>query len=181
MAATAAALAAHVSPVMNTDDLLRAALVQGVSAFDHFVHEELRARMLRIQVGTYPRVSGFERFRVSLQSVQQALTAGGVGWLEAEVREQHGYQSFQHPEKIADAFRLVSNGEFWNAVGIALARPPADVKRALLLIVDRRNKIAHEADTDPTPPRTRFPINLLLVTESLDLLDQIASATQLVL
>jgi hypothetical protein len=181
MAATATALAAHVSPVMNTDDLLRAALVQGVSAFDHFVHEELRARMLGIQFGTYPRVPGFERFRVSLQSVQQALTTGGVGWLETEVREQHGYQSFQHPEKIADAFRLVSTVDFWNAVGVALARPPADLKRALLLIIDRRNKIAHEADTDPTPPRTRYPINLTLVTDSLDLLDQIASATQLVL
>jgi hypothetical protein len=181
LAATAVALAGQVTPVMDTDDLLRAALVQGVSAFDHFVHEEVRSRMLGIHAGTQPRVPGFERFRVSMLSVQQALTTDGTVWLESEIREQHGYLSFQHPDKVADAFRLVSVLEFWNAVGLTLGRPAADLRRTLILIVERRNKIAHEADTDPTPPRTRYPINSALVTDSLDFLESIANATQVVL
>jgi len=96
--------------------------VQGVSAFDHFVHEELRARMLRIQSEPIPRFgSSVSAFPCRAFS---STYCGGVGWLEAEVREQHGYQSFQHPEKSLTHFGLSSNGEFWNAVGIALARPP---------------------------------------------------------
>jgi hypothetical protein len=181
LAATAVALNAQVTPAMGTGDLLRAALVQGVSAFDHFVHEEVRARMLEIQGGRLPRVPAFERFRISLQSVQQALSTSGVVWLESEILEQHRLLTFQHPDKVADAFRLVSTVEFWNAVGSVLGRPASDVKRTLLLIVDRRNKIAHEADTDPTPPRSRYPISITIVTESLNFLERIAEATQVVL
>jgi hypothetical protein len=33
------------------------------------------------------------------------------------------------------------------------------VKQRLGLIVDRRNKIAHEADLDPTYPKVRWPIS----------------------
>jgi hypothetical protein len=35
----------------------------------------------------------------------------------------------------------------------------SDVKQRLKLIVDRRNKIAHEADMDPTYPKARWPIS----------------------
>ncbi|MCX2971959.1 hypothetical protein OSB71_24420, partial [Streptomyces sp. JHD 1] len=70
-----------------------------------------------------------------------------MGWLEQEIREQHGYLSFQQPDKVADAFRLVSDVSLWVEVAKHLGLRPEDVKRQLKLIADRRNKIAHEADT----------------------------------
>ena len=72
--------------------------------------------------------------------------------------------------------RLVSDVELWAAVGTQLSRPSADVKTQLKLIVDRRNKIAHEADMDPTPPRSRYPITRNLVDTSLDFLENVANA-----
>jgi hypothetical protein len=176
LSATAVALAAQVTTAIRVDDLLRSSLVQGVSAFDHFIHEEVRARMILTQQGSHPVAKGYGRFRISLASVNLALAGNGVSWLEAEIREQHSYLSFQHPDKVADAFRLVTDISLWQAVANKLKRNPDDLKRELKLIVDRRNKIAHEADTDPTPPRTRYPINEPLVRRSLDLLDDVVDA-----
>lgn len=173
MVSTAVVLNAQLTAAINTDDLLRSALVQGVSAFDHFVHEEVRARMLLIQQGVEPATSAYYRFKVRLGSVDQALGHGGIAWLDAEIREQHGYVSFQQPDKVADAFRLVSECELWSAVAQHLCRSPGDIKRELKLIVDRRNKIAHEADTDPTPPRARYRIDEPLVRDSLDFLEKL--------
>lgn len=177
MTATAAALDAQLTGAVDISDLLRASLVQGVSAFDHFIHEEVRIRMLAlsaISARLWP--AGFTRFRVSLQSVDQAMTGTGLTWLENEIRLQHGYLAFQHPDKVADALRLVTNIELWPAVGAHLGRTASDVKTQLKLIVDRRNKIAHEADIDPTPPRVRYPISRGMVDASLDFLDNIAVA-----
>ena len=174
MTATAAALQAQLTGAMDVSDFLRAGLVQGVSAFDHFIHEEVRVRMLALSTtpaNAWP--NGFTRFRVSLQSVDLALSGSGSNWLEDEIRLQHGFLSFQHPDKVADALRLVSDVQLWPAVATQLGRTPADVKTRLNLIIDRRNKIAHEADMDPTPPRVRYPITRTLVDDSLDFLEDI--------
>lgn len=176
MVATAIALKAQLASVMNVDDLLRAALVQGVSAFDHYVHEEVRVRMLEVEDGKRPRPPAFGRFRVSLDAVQRQGTAGGVAWLDDEIRSQHGFVSFQHPDKVADAFRLVTAHTLWDTVAAALSQPAGDIKRQLMLVVDRRNKIAHEADIDPTPPPSRYPINETLVVGSLDFLERLVTA-----
>ncbi|MGW5690992.1 hypothetical protein ACWEWX_08535 [Streptomyces asiaticus] len=178
---TASALRSQLTSAINTDDLLRSSLVQGVSAFDHFVHEEVRARMIAIQLGQNRRAKGFDKFRVSLAAVNLALTSGGVSWLEQEVREQHGYLSFQQPDKVADAFRLVSEVSLWVEVSKHLGVRVEDVKRQLKLIVDRRNKIAHEADTDPTPPRSRYPIGEKMVRDSLDFLEAMVDGITAVL
>ncbi|MFI6059627.1 hypothetical protein [Streptomyces sp. NPDC051286] len=179
--ATASALRAQVTAAINTDDLLRSSLVQGVSAFDHFVHEEVRAKMIATQLGQHRRAKGYDKFRVSLAAVNSAIAVGGAAWLEQEIREQHGYLSFQNPDKVADAFRLVSDVSLWGEVAKQLSAKPEDVKRQLKLIVDRRNKIAHEADTDPTPPRSRYPISEVMVRDSLDFLESIVDAVVIVL
>jgi hypothetical protein len=177
MAATAAALEVQLTGAIDVSDLLRAALVQAVSAFDHFVHEEVRARMLSLLAGPADRwPAGFARFRVTLQSVDHAKTRAGQTWLENEIRIQHGYLAFQQPDKVADALRLVSDVELWSAVGAHMGRPASDLKTQLKLIVDRRNKIAHEADIDPTPPRGRYPISRIMVDASIDFLDHLALA-----
>jgi len=44
------------------------------------------------------------------------------------------------------------------------------------LIVDRRNQIAHEADLDPTNPGARWPINALLVDDTVDFIEKVGDA-----
>lgn len=179
--ATALALNAQLTSAVDTDDLLRSALVQGVSAFDHFVHEEVRARMVLTQLGNHAAAKAYGKFRVSLSSVNSALANGGANWLEQEIREQHGYLSFQQPDKVADAFRLISDVSLWTEVGQHLNAKPEDIKRQLKLIVDRRNKIAHEADTDPTPPRSRYPISESMVRDSIEFLEKVVDAIAIIL
>ncbi len=43
-------------------------------------------------------------------------------------------------------------------MGTIIGSTPTDIKTRLKLIVDRRNKIAHEADLDPSFPGVRWPI-----------------------
>lgn len=68
-------------------------------------------------------------------------------------QSRHGWDMsfFQDPAKVADAIRLVSRKKLWEEVGTLLGKNDADVKSRLKLIVDRRNKIAHEADMDLQP------------------------------
>ncbi|MGK7955036.1 MAG: HEPN domain-containing protein [Crocosphaera sp.] len=95
-------------------------------------------------------------------------------WLEAEIRESLGYQSFQQPKKIADAIRLISDKKLWDEVANNMNKSAADIKQQLTLIVDRRNKIAHEADINPTYNiGDRWPIDEILVGETVAFIEDV--------
>lgn len=97
-----------------------------------------------------------------------------VSWLENEIRETLSYKSFQQPDKIADAIRLISDKKLWDEVAVKMGRPTKDIKQQLSLIVDRRNKIAHEADIDPTfNIGNRWNIDELLVNDAVDFIEQV--------
>ena len=84
---------------------------------------------------------------ISSSVVNRLNNASG---LEDEIRERLGYQSFQQPKKIAEAIRYISDKNLWDEVANKISRRAEDIKQQLNSIVDRRNKIAHEADIDPT-------------------------------
>ena len=148
------------TPVVDKTDLLRTQIVMTVSALDHYIHEVTRIGMLDIYTGKRPSTSAFLRFQVTMGTAMQELASqGGSAWLETEIREKHGYLAFQHPDKIADAVRLFYSDELWPSVALQMGLTAQDVKNDLRLIVDRRNKIVHEADLDPSFPGTRWPIS----------------------
>jgi hypothetical protein len=103
-------------------------------------------------------------------------------WLEDEVRERLGYQSFQQPEKIAEAIRSISDKKLWDEVSTKLGVPTKDVKQQLSAIVDRRNKIAHEADIDPTYGiGSRWYIDEVLVNDAVNFIEQVVESIHQVL
>ena len=79
-------------------------------------------------------------------------------WVETAIRKSHSFLSFQHPDKLAEAIRLIHSDPIWPALENRIGVPAKDLKEHLKLIVDRRNKIAHEADIDPSYPGLRWPI-----------------------
>jgi hypothetical protein len=163
--------------VVDLTDLYRAALVLGVSALDHFVHEFVRLGMLEVHRGTRATTDAHLSFKVPLSAAREAVTTHPHDdWLDEAVREAHSWLSFQQPDKIADAIRLVSPAKLWEEVGAHLGSQPKQVKLQLTAIVDRRNKIAHEADLDPTNPGERWPIDEVLVREALTYIDKVADA-----
>lgn len=100
-----------------------------------------------------------------------------VSWLEDEIRERLGYQSFQQPDKIADAIRLISDKKLWDEVAAKLGKSARDVKQQLSAIVDRRNKIAHKADIDPTfGIGSRWYIDEILVSDAVNFVEQVVES-----
>lgn len=103
-------------------------------------------------------------------------------WLEAEIRENLSYKSFQDPDKIAEAIRYISHKKLWQEVADNLGRTDKDIKQQLKLIVDRRNKIAHEADIDPTLNLgNRWEIDESMVNDTVDFIEQVVEAIHQIL
>ncbi len=105
-----------------------------------------------------------------------------TSWLEDEIRERLSYQSFQQPDKIADAIRQISDKKLWDEVASKMSKPPKDIKQQLTLIVDRRNKIAHEADIDPTLNiGNRWYIDESMVGDTVDFLEEFVESIHKIL
>ena len=177
--------------VMDLTDLLRAQIVMIVSALDLYIHEITRVGMLAVYNGERPQTDAFLRFRVTLGSAIQGISSATKEeddngkkkwlddkWLDVEIRESHGHQSFQDPNNIADAIRLFSSCELWPSVAKQLNLDVKDVKDQLSAIIKRRNQIVHEADLVPTYPGTitRWSISPADVTSTLDFIDKICEA-----
>ena len=162
------------TPALELSDLLRAQIVLCVSALDFYVHELTRLGMIEIIEGKRPTTPAFLRFPVTLDGVMLGMQPGANSdWLDTEVRTRHGLLSFQQADKVAKAIHLISAVELWNEVGIRLATPAKNIKNNLQLIVQRRNKIAHEADIDPSFPGLRWPITPADVTSATDFVERI--------
>jgi hypothetical protein len=105
-----------------------------------------------------------------------------TAWLENEIRERLGYQSFQQADKIAEAIRYISDRKLWDEVAMKMNRTAKDIKQQLNSIVDRRNKIAHEADIDPTfNIGNRWYIDEILVDDAVDFIEQLVESIHQVL
>lgn len=152
-------LSRQTTVALDLSDLLRAAFVMAVSALDQFVHEITRAGMLEIQDGKRSTTDSYDRFGIPLARLAAAADPSTArATLDLEIRQRHGHLSFQQPEKIADAIRHIAPDGLWAAVSASLGKDSKALKKELGLIIDRRNKIAHEADVDPSYPGQRWPI-----------------------
>ncbi len=170
-------LAKQVTAAVDLTDILRAEVVLAVSALDYFVHELTRLGMLECWSGIRLQTDAFSHYQLPISAVGRlANLSAAQQVLDAEIRTKHGFLSFQHPDKIADAIRLFSNVKLWEEVNNFLNRSTKDVKASLTLIIDRRNKIAHEADVDPSYPGQRWPIDAVMVEGIFDELEFIAKA-----
>jgi hypothetical protein len=170
------ALKSMTTGAIDASDILRTQIVMSVSAFDYFIHELVRLGMLEAHRGIRTRTNAFNKYRVSLESVHIFGSSPSTDdWLENEIRFQHGWKSFQHCDNVADAIRLISDKALWEEVGKQIGKSTQDVKRELNLIVDRRNKIAHEADIDPSYG-TYWPIDEMLVDDVVNFIEEVAEA-----
>ncbi|WP_191083394.1 HEPN domain-containing protein [Roseococcus microcysteis] len=161
---------------LDLSDFLRSEIVLAVSALDFFIHRIVLEGMLEIFDGNRPNTSGYSKFGMPILSVRNKTDEEIRSSFSIEVQQSHSFLSFQRPDKIADAVRKFSSIELWNSVGVYLGKSPKDVKMSLELLVDRRNKIAHEADIDPTFGASRWTISEEDVTRSIDLVEEICVA-----
>ncbi len=170
------------APGLDVSETYRAGLTMAVSALDHYVHERTLQGMLDVYLGSRPHTAAYDRFNMRIQSLHQGLIApvGSVQWLESEIRHALSFRTCQKPEDVADAMRLFSDAILWPTVGGQLGLPHADVKGRLTLIVDRRNKIAHEFDNEPTGLGLRWPMSYILVDDTASFIESVVHAIDIV-
>ena len=133
--------------------------------------------------------SNHTRFQLLIPIISNSILdkLNNTSWLESEIRERLGYQSFQQADKIADAIRYISGKKLWEEVATKMSTPTKnitaqDIKQQLNSIVDRRNKIAHEADIDPTfNIGSRWNIDELLVGDAVDFIEILVESIHSVL
>lgn len=173
----ARALARLTAGSVDCSDILRASIVLATSALDHYVHEVVRLGVIETHSRAREATAAYLAFRVPLRAVRDSATdATSCAWLEQAVREAHGSSSFQRPDRIADAVRLISDVRLWEEVGRTLGLTEEVVRTRLKAIVDRRNKIAHEADIDALAPPRRWPIDERMTLDALAFIDSVGGA-----
>ena len=167
MAAAHAFLAANATQALQVDELLRAEWAARVSALDLYVHEVVADKMLDILQGTRPPSASFQKFQLGCDVLLMGSAhANFASAADLAIRARIERQTFQLPDDIAEVVRHISDSELWNEVAMkrgatsqTVVNDAKAIKRQLTQIVNRRNKIVHEADLQPGIPRTPWPIS----------------------
>lgn len=165
---------------IETTDILRAQIVMAVSAFDYYIHETVVLGMIEQFKGQRPKTNSFSTFKIPTELLFDSASET-ANRLESEIRERHSFLSFQQPDKVADAIRIISDIKLWQEISKIINKSDKELKDQLKLIIDRRNKIAHEADIDPSYPGARWPITEHDVAYAVSLLSSIAETIYLLM
>jgi cellulose biosynthesis protein BcsQ len=85
--------------------------------------------------------SKFSKFPISLGTLRKALNevSSNDYLLENEIQEYHSYRSFQRPDKIAEAIRLISDKKLWEEVSVEMGSSTQLIKEQLCKIIERRD------------------------------------------
>jgi hypothetical protein len=161
--------AGKLTSAVSLDELLRAEWVARVGALDLYVHELVAQNLVRIFDGVRNTCPGFSKFHCSSETLlrikNSPTPADASAAFDFEVRSKLSRVTYQFPDDIADGVRFVSACELWNEIAILKGANASTkiahakkLKKTLSLIVERRNKIAHEGDLQPAVPRTPWPI-----------------------
>jgi hypothetical protein len=119
----------NVTGILTADELLRAEWATRISALDLYIHELVAQKMLETFEGRRLASAAYQRFRVSNETLDRiriaATPSDASSAFDLEVRTQLSVASFQDPEKIAEAVRLISDVELWNEIALALGATQA--------------------------------------------------------
>lgn len=187
LSALYAYFAPRLTGALVPDELLRAEWVARVSAMDMYIHELVAQKMLETFAGQRQASSGFLKFQVTMETTTRIRNAARASDANAafdlEVRQRLGLLTYQYPNKIADGIRLISDCSLWTDVALSLGANVAsqeaeakNLKIGLSLVVERRNKIAHEGDLQPAIPRVPWPITRRDLTYVKDMIGRIVNA-----
>jgi hypothetical protein len=135
----------------DLSELLRAQYVMLVSALDYYIHTRVREGLLDT---FYDNSKTSPNINISLKIVKLLLQEQNEDEqrciLDAEVENILSKDSYQSSRNIENAFGLIKIKKIWSNIARNIGKTSDDLKNTLNLIVNRRNKIAHEADINST-------------------------------
>ena len=171
-----------VVPAMDLSDILRAEYVLIVSAFDCYVHDVVLQGMANMFSGSKPDSRTYNEFCLPMSAVKQLLVSTDSAIRESifnvSVKKLLAKDSYQSPKSVEYAMNLINLKNVWHKVGLKLSMPSKDVVLKLGLIIQRRNKIAHEADIHDLVSMDKTPIDRSDVDDTFAFLDQIVAAIE---
>lgn len=171
-----------VVPAMDLSDILRAEYVLIVSAFDCYVHDVVLQGMANMFLGSKPDSRAYNEFCLPMSAVKQLLVSTDSAIRESifnvSVKKLLAKDSYQSPKSVEYAMNLINLKNVWHKVGLQLSMPSKDVILKLGLIIQRRNKIAHEADIHDLVSMDKTPIDRSDVDDTFAFLDQIVTAIE---
>ncbi|MBZ6289314.1 hypothetical protein ACFW5S_26025 [Streptomyces olivaceus] len=176
------------SPTIDIDDFYRAAWVQAVAAIDHWLHEEVLRRVAELTARDSPEMPPqLRRYELPLHRVE-AVRRGEADLSEAVVehlREKLAVQALQHPGKISEVLKLVTERKVWYEAAGCINEHffqgrttfnEKTLRSRYLEITQRRNRIAHDADLVDGDLKQRRSIDANEVTDAIDWIERIALA-----
>lgn len=152
---------------VDLSEIIRAQYVLLVSAFDYYIHDLVRDGMLSVFDGVKSPNNDYNKFSISLKTLNLLLANNDQNirrqLLDNEIRNVTSKCSYQAPSNVERALALIDVKSIWKFVAKELNMSRDDIVKELGLIVNRRNKIAHEADIDPiTNEKTPIDRNTLI-------------------
>jgi hypothetical protein len=136
----------------QAQEILRAEIVLSVSALDCFIHDLIKYGMVEAYQGHRSFGKQFETYQIPVKFLRLIENSeqldDKLGYLENAIMENNSKDSYQSPKSIEYALQLINITSVWKSLANPMNDKAEDIKNELALIVDRRNKIAHEADYD---------------------------------
>lgn len=168
----------HIEDVYNSN-LLKAQLVNVVSAFDMFIHGIVKKGVIEIFNKTRKETPKFQSFAFQAKTILKLIEVMSPGFmpssfdempdviLEKELSDKLSFMSFQSPDKVTDALSLIWGEPHklqvlaadMNISGCNTNEKANNLKQELTIIIQRRNQIAHEGDINPA---TQLPRSIEL-------------------
>lgn len=161
--------------LVDSQDLYRAALAQGVAAWDRYVHGVVLDRAVEIMLG---RMSAGESSKVGLPLGAVAALMNVTGQADRELAarsffaERLSKETYQRPDDVAAGLAMVGVKAIWST-----AFPDArQAKLRLGVVVDRRNRIVHHCDNDPVTPGSVIPLSSEDALDALQVVSETVAA-----
>lgn len=163
---------------VDASDMYRASLVQGVAALDHYVHGVILDRSVDILLSRLPSPTAISKIGLPVGAVQEILSATSEAEREQRARthlvERLGKETYQRSSAIGAGLASVGVPQVWTNGFTGPAQP---YLLALDLVVGRRNRIAHECDSDPALPGS---VVALSASDAFDSLSTVENCAQVI-
>lgn len=164
--------------LVDATDLYRASLVQGVAAWDRYMHSVVLDRAVEIMLGRLA-AGAPSKVGLPLGAVATLMNAPNAATRELAARsyfaDRLAKETFQRPDDVAAALAMVGIKAIWST-----AFPNAQqAKIALGVVIDRRNKIVHQCDYDPAAPYKVLPLSASDAIDALKVVNDTVQAIDL--
>jgi hypothetical protein len=169
---------------VQSEEILRAQIALIVSALDNYVHDCVRLGMLEIFQGQRLQTKHYQSFPLNFIFLDRLLNSqtsqDRLNIIEEALRISNARDSFQSARGVEHAMNLISVDKVWTKIAPLMNMAADDVRNELGLIVDRRNKIVHEADFNFTTG-TKYPIDKVLADNAIHFVSRMCESIQTIL